>query len=57
VNGTAKLLSTRMEHIDFSQSLPDLSGKLLVKAELMLYKWNDIGSVIATNIYAHQSVE
>ena len=45
---------TTRSYINFSQSLPNLSGKLLVKAELKLYKWNNIGDTIATNVYANR---
>jgi RHS repeat-associated protein len=41
-------------YMDFTESLPNLTGKLLVKAELKLYKWNDIGTVSPTNVYANR---
>ncbi|MEC1155440.1 DNRLRE domain-containing protein [Cytobacillus horneckiae] len=45
---------TTRTYIDFSQSLPNLSGKILVKAELNIYKWNDIGKPISTKVYANR---
>lgn len=53
-NGYTSSTGTTRTYMDFTQSLPNLTGKLLVKAELKLYKWNDIGTVSPTNIYANR---
>ncbi|MDQ0271353.1 DNRLRE domain-containing protein [Cytobacillus purgationiresistens] len=53
-SGYTPSTGTTRSYLDFSQSLPNLSGKILVKAELNLYKWNDIGSPIATKVYANR---
>ncbi|HEY4552549.1 MAG TPA: DNRLRE domain-containing protein, partial [Bacillaceae bacterium] len=41
-------------YLNFSQAMPNLSGKLLVKADLNVYKWADSGTVISTNVYANR---
>ncbi|MED4206177.1 DNRLRE domain-containing protein [Neobacillus mesonae] len=45
---------TTRSYLNFSQSLPNLTGKLLEKAELKLYKWNDIGTPISSNVYVNR---
>ncbi|CEG25313.1 DNRLRE domain-containing protein [Bacillus sp. B-jedd] len=41
-------------YINFTNALPNLAGKILVKAELKVYKWADIGTPISANVYANR---
>ncbi|ALC89078.1 hypothetical protein AM500_04175 [Bacillus sp. FJAT-18017] len=45
---------TTRSYLNFTNALPDLTGKLLVKAELKLYKWNDITSPVGANVYVNR---